>query len=292
MNPTTTCRPALPKDFADVLDLTKNIWDGHDYVPHTWQDWLKDPNGILASAEYGGRVVGVGKLDLISPGDWWMMGLRVHPDLQGQKIASHLHDYLLSWWHRCGNGTVRLSTMDVRYSVQHLCQRTGFHKLMEIAWYARDASPDPEALARFRPVLPSESSQAFDTLLTGELLPLYHGLLDYSWTWARPHLSIIEKFIGDGKLWWWQAPNAAPGLVGGYEDLDDENPLLVASMPSCRREHFPLLLNDLPSLAASTGFVSVQIVAPLDPNPLPEIAAARFTRAWDHSMFIFEKQHP
>ncbi len=28
------CRPALPKDPPDVMELTRNIWEGDDYVPH------------------------------------------------------------------------------------------------------------------------------------------------------------------------------------------------------------------------------------------------------------------
>jgi len=59
------CRPALPKDTAGALALTSRIWDGHDYVPYLWQEWLDDQQGMLAVAEYAGRVVGIARMSSI-----------------------------------------------------------------------------------------------------------------------------------------------------------------------------------------------------------------------------------
>ncbi len=73
------CRPARPSDTDDVMALTKTIWDGGDYIPIVWQDWLADRLGLLAVAEWEGRAVGVGKLTCITPESWWMEGLRTDP---------------------------------------------------------------------------------------------------------------------------------------------------------------------------------------------------------------------
>jgi GNAT superfamily N-acetyltransferase len=105
-----TCRPALPRDTAEVMELTRTIWGGHDYVPFVWAEWLADPQGLLAAAEYGGRVVGVGKLSLLSADEWWLQGLRVHPEFQGRGIASRLHDYMLAYWQRNRGAVLRLAT--------------------------------------------------------------------------------------------------------------------------------------------------------------------------------------
>ena len=71
------CRPVLPKDTPDVLELTRWIWGGHDYIHLVWADWLKDTEGLLTVAEYGGHVVGLYKLTRLSPSEWWLEGLRV-----------------------------------------------------------------------------------------------------------------------------------------------------------------------------------------------------------------------
>ena len=40
------CRPALPMDTPDVIELTRRIWEGEDYVPHVWAEGLQDPDGM------------------------------------------------------------------------------------------------------------------------------------------------------------------------------------------------------------------------------------------------------
>jgi GNAT superfamily N-acetyltransferase len=120
------CRPALPKDTADVMALTREIWNGNDYIPYVWAEWLADPEGLLAVAEYGGRVVGLAHLSSKGSGEWWLQGLRVHPALQGRGIASRLHGYILDTWQRNPGKVLRLATSSARLPVHHLCQRTGF----------------------------------------------------------------------------------------------------------------------------------------------------------------------
>ena len=94
------CRPALPLDTRGMLELTSQIWEGDDYVPKVWQEWLFDPQGLLAVAEFRGKIVGIGKLTRLSKQDWWLEGLRVHPEFEGQRIASRIQSYLLEIWER------------------------------------------------------------------------------------------------------------------------------------------------------------------------------------------------
>jgi CBS domain-containing protein len=58
------CRPALQKDTDDMLELCSHIWEGGDYIPSVWDEWMADPEGLLGVAEMDGRVVGI-----VSDGD-------------------------------------------------------------------------------------------------------------------------------------------------------------------------------------------------------------------------------
>ena len=42
------CRPARQSDTVDVMELTRTIWEGEDYVPQVWASWLADRRGRLA----------------------------------------------------------------------------------------------------------------------------------------------------------------------------------------------------------------------------------------------------
>lgn len=131
-SPVVVCRPALPRDKADVLEFTKFIWDGHDYVQYAWDEWLTDSNGILAVAEYGGHCVGLAKVSLSAPGQWWLHGFRVDPKFQGLKIGSHIHNYVDEWWLGHGDGVARLMTSSKSVKVHHLCEKLGYTKILEV----------------------------------------------------------------------------------------------------------------------------------------------------------------
>ena len=103
-----------------------------------WQEWLDDPQGLLATAQYGLHAVGIAKVTHLSPGQWWLEGLRVDPKFQGLKIGSHLHEYMDRWWLRHGDGIIRLMTSSERVQVHHLCERTGYTKIGEVADYRLD----------------------------------------------------------------------------------------------------------------------------------------------------------
>jgi hypothetical protein len=84
--PQVLCRPAIESDRADVLEFCRNIWDGEDYVPYVWDEWFRDPTGLLAVAEYDGHAIGCSKITQISTGQWWLEGFRVDPKYQGLRI--------------------------------------------------------------------------------------------------------------------------------------------------------------------------------------------------------------
>ena len=134
-SPRVICRPALPSDAADVLEFTKFIWDGHDYIKYVWQDWLADPHGLLVVAQYGRHAVGLGKITLLAPGQWWLEGVRVDPNYQGLKIGSHVMEYMDQWLLENGHGDVRYMTSSERFQMHHLGGRLGYTKLGEVRSY-------------------------------------------------------------------------------------------------------------------------------------------------------------
>ena len=33
----------LASDREDILEISRHIWEGHDYLPSVFDDWVKDP---------------------------------------------------------------------------------------------------------------------------------------------------------------------------------------------------------------------------------------------------------
>src|SRR5512134_2631142 len=101
------CRAALERDLQDIEEFCKTIWGGHDYVPEVMEDWLEDPLGIFAVAEYEGHAIACSKVTLLARGQWWLEGFRVDPNYQGRKVGSLIHHYVDQWWLEHGAGWLR-----------------------------------------------------------------------------------------------------------------------------------------------------------------------------------------
>ena len=60
-------RRARRSDKRDVLAAVRTIWGGQDRIPDVFDRWVTHRTGPFFVAESGGRVVGMGKLTVVSP---------------------------------------------------------------------------------------------------------------------------------------------------------------------------------------------------------------------------------
>jgi ribosomal protein S18 acetylase RimI-like enzyme len=284
------CRPALPMDTDDVMELTRTIWDGNDYVPRLWSQWLADPYGLLAVAEYGPHVVGLGKLTRIEEGEWWLEGLRVHPDYQGQRIASSLTDYLFTHWEAHHGGTIRLATGSHRVQVHHLCERNGLSRIAEFTpFIAAPGKPfEPQELAGvFQELQAGQISEALEFTRDNPASELVSGLMDLGWQWVRPSEHNFMEAVARKHAWWWREKT---GLLMLAEDREEpQTPLPVIELLACPVERIVECLLAYRRLVATLGFSKAGWVAPLQPHVLEILQAAGFQRDWDGSLYIYEK---
>jgi GNAT superfamily N-acetyltransferase len=315
-----TVRPALETDTPAVMELSSHIWDGEDYVPYVWSDWLSDVQGMLVVAENETRIVGLGKLTCLSEEDWWLEGLRVHPEYEGRGIASQIHEHLMNVWIKIGRGTIRLGTASFRLPVQHLCDRLGFEKIAEFSIFVASTilsqssssasylpgettldQPAPASIEKavssassapptvFQPVLTEEVKRATTFALESPSLGLSSGLMDLGWQWAPPREVFLTRFIEDQKVWWWKGRRGMLAL--DEEKTSGKDPASMIMLLACSREDISGLLSDYRTLAASLGYQRAAWMAPLHPEILPALKAASFERDWDASIFIYSKSY-
>ena len=50
-------RPVVEEDRARVCEISAQIWDGEDYVPNQFDDWLTDSEGAVIGAELDGTLI-------------------------------------------------------------------------------------------------------------------------------------------------------------------------------------------------------------------------------------------
>jgi GNAT superfamily N-acetyltransferase len=286
------CRPAKESDKADMLELTRTIWDGNDYVPEVWDYWLADKQGQLVAAEYQGRVLGVGKITRLSEQDWWFEGLRVHPEFQGHGIASQMHDYMVETWLRIGSGTVRLGTNSNRYTVHHMCERLGFEKVAEFTFFiAPTESPDQSNVPEpYNPVQRSEIPEAMALISQSPMYAWMGGMLYLHWRWAPLRECYVEKMVDKGKIFWWRGRQGVLAYLEGSHDNDEK--YLTLQTFACQENALPEFIQDYRHLAGRLGFKeAVLAVQPMEAYQ-SVLEVAGFRRDWDELLYIYAKQHP
>ncbi len=285
-SPPVVCRPALPRDHADITEFCKRIWDGGDYVPEVWRDWFNDSNGIFITAEYNGHAIGCAKLSLIDDGQWWLEGIRVDPQYQGTRVGSQLHNYLTEWWLEHGTGAVRLITENP--AMIHLCEKTGYVKVQELRGYR--AKPIDESTDNFSPVDDIREATAF--ALQSETLQLTSGLIDFGWHVGTANEHIFEKFSNSPAdfghtFYWWKNKQ---GLFSAWEDEEEDKRQLFLGVLACAVNDLSSMLMDIRHFAAHKKFDRVFLLAFLHPQLLAQLEQAGFSTSWENYLRLFERK--
>ncbi|MFC2052795.1 GNAT family N-acetyltransferase [Chloroflexota bacterium] len=287
------CRPASIKDTPYVMELTSKIWDGEDYVPVVWTEWLCDSTGELTVAECDNRVIGLGKLTRLSSADWWLEGLRVHPDFEGIGIAAQIHDYLLDIWLNQGRGKIRLATASFRHPIHHLCRRTGFKKIGEFMIFQITISePDDINLKEqtFQLIPSSEINKSLDFALSSPMMPLSYGLMDLDWKWAPLRFSYFTDAVNRGMAFWWRNRNGVLVIRKSLEEKDESR--LYLSLVVCQPDNIGPYFLDLLTYAQIKGYHKIDWITPLQPDLLLQLEEIGFKRTWDDSLYLYERAHP
>ena len=285
------CRPAVKGDQADVGEFCKRIWEGEDYLPEVWEQWFHDSNGLLAVAEYNGHAFACSKVSLLANGQWWLEGFRVDPQFQGMKVGSHLHHYVVDWWLKNGDGTLRLMTDAGNFAVHHMCIQTGFRKTNEVCGYR--AIPTEEAADPFNPVKNLHDAALF--AIESESIKSTNGLIDLGWRICRPSQQVFDHYSkADAdyvhSFYWWKDRQ---GLLSAWENEEEGKRTLILGVVACSLHNMPALLLDVRRHAAGRKFDDIFQIAFDMPQIISPLLVAGFEKRWKRSnAFVFEKEYP
>jgi len=84
-------RKLTHEDYADIVDMCKDIWDGTDYLPELFHEWVDDKGLFLGAVDTASnKVIGADKYSILYDGTGWLEGLRTHKDYRGKGIGKEL----------------------------------------------------------------------------------------------------------------------------------------------------------------------------------------------------------
>jgi predicted PurR-regulated permease PerM/GNAT superfamily N-acetyltransferase len=285
--PSVRIRPARESDTEDVLALAARMWDGHDYIPQVWNRWLADREGILAVAERDGKAVGIGKLSRLTTEEWWLEGLRVHPEYQGMKIGSQIFEYLLGEWKKRGVGAIRLATSSERVQVHHLCGRLGFRHVETFLVMA--AVPMDRGECAFEPLAAADVPAALALAKKEASLRSPSGLVNTGWRWSRLTEDRMRVFIRQGRAWWWKDRTAVLLLYDA--EYEHKRSLEIAAVLSSSGAP-AAMLGQARRLAERLGAARLAWAMPNLPAVAEAARRAGFKQEWDAQLWVFERADP
>jgi len=89
-------RRLVHEDYEDIIDISKDIWDGGDYLPSVFHKWVDDKDIFLGGVDTtNNKVVAVAKLSILYDGSGWLEGLRVHINYRNQKLGKRVTEEIL-----------------------------------------------------------------------------------------------------------------------------------------------------------------------------------------------------
>jgi predicted PurR-regulated permease PerM/GNAT superfamily N-acetyltransferase len=277
-------RPARESDRKDMLELSAQMWEGHDYIPQVWTRWLSDRRGVLLAAEAEGRMVGFGKLSRLGPKEWWLEGLRVHPEYQGAGIASQLTERLLVQWKRRGGGVIRLATSSERVQVHHLCDRLGFRRVAVCRVMAAPSAG--RGVCEFESLPDGDAEEALAIWNSNAAAWGIPELVNDGRRWSRFSGERLTEFIRRRRAWWWRERSAI--LLAHDSDHADQPGLEVAALLAPPDKLTPIL-RQLRLLARDQKADRVAWVMPDNPRAVQAAKRAGFAEAWNAQLWLFER---
>ncbi|MFW9772463.1 MAG: GNAT family N-acetyltransferase [Promethearchaeota archaeon] len=116
-------------DIPQILDITKDLWEGEDYVPNVIKQWLRDTDCL----NYGGfkdkattLLIGFGRVKIFPNKTAWLEGGRVKVDLQKKGIGKALMKYAIDYAKKFGAKVAQYDTSSENVGSLALAKYFGF----------------------------------------------------------------------------------------------------------------------------------------------------------------------
>lgn len=279
-------RPAQAADKSAVERICAQIWEGDDYIPQVWDDWLADPHGELIVAELAGKVVGVAKLSRLADDEWWMEGLRVAPAHRKQGIGGKLHTRLVEKAHQIGQGTLRFGTHSENEPVHHIAARDGFCHLATYHHYRADSLPVTD-VPTLRQLTEADLPTAWELVSNSPGYEVSNGLYEDLWTWKNLTRERLADHLAAGDGWGVDLDGELSALA--LICWTGEGKVSVGHVDG-RKETLPTILQGLRELTTQLGCAEVRFKPVDDPTLIAAIEAAGYERHRDKGLWIFELQ--
>lgn len=259
------------------------MWEGQDYLPRVLNDWFNDPHDGFYVATLRDRFAGVIKLTRFGPEEWWLEGLRVDPEFQGQGISRILHHFAINQLRRQGEGVIRFSTSSNNEAVRKLAQETGFRRVAAYAPYGADALAEP--VETLRQLGPADAGRVRAWLDASSHFIEAQRSLETSWRFFTLTDARLAERLEAGLVYGW--PENGVAIINAVAESHDDDPVLKIAYLDV--PDIAAAARDLRRLAASLARARVRIKAFKHAARFAALEQAGYTQEWDGELWLYAR---
>jgi len=296
-----TIRRAEEADRLGIEAIAARTWDGHDYLPRVIDTWLADSVGeFVVAVGASGEILGTGKLTCFGPGEWWLVGLRAHPDHYGQGIGGAINQYLTEAAEArirgefadtsAGHGVIRLCTNQSNSAVIQMMMHAGFAESGRYLRYQARAIASPGRAAEFRTLGIADLAQV-RAYLDGSAYYQHAQRSSLARRWICRLLSDARLIaeLDAGHVFAWHGRRNNPALMDGLLIIDepgthpDGQPEMTITYLDATPGNFAVLAQAARSLAASQSCKACWQMTLVRKERLVAVEQAGWRRPTDNS---------
>jgi GNAT superfamily N-acetyltransferase len=266
-------RRACRSDKKDVLAAVRTLWGGNDRIPDVFDSWVTHRTGPFFVAESAGRVVGMGKLTVVSPTEAWLEGGRVAPRWRRKGIATALIAHRIAYARERGFRVLRFSTASDNTPIHRAAKTFGFTRVAVLARYEAPASTGSP---------PPRATRAQTSAVLRRIGPLVQR--GYGWEWREITSRDVKAATARGRVFVSDRGVGAAAMVGDRY----ETSLMVVAIGG-RPRALADLLRGLRAEARRRGLDDASFYVS-SATVRRAARSAGYRRPWSGDTYLYEKR--
>ena len=252
-------RRARPEDREPILEMSKLIWGGHDYMPLVWDRWLAEKKGALLTVTVDRGPVGTTKVSVLAPGEVWLEGLRLHPDYHGLGLSKKIHRATFREAANFSPRTVRYSTWIGNEASRRIAEKNDFWQIARTGWMWGKVGKRSQV--RSRPATLEELDAVVQFVHGSNCYKATGGVAGVGWTFPELTRRRIRRLLSRGQVMVLPR-NGRPRAVAIYDigKVDDDVCLGFVDGPD---KDVVTLAKDILSIAGGAGRDEASAMLPM-----------------------------
>ena len=199
-------RDGVASDLEQISELCKSIWNGRDFLPTVWNNWISNEIGSFIVVESENQILGVYH-HYILDSDSWLETLRVHEQYRRQGIAQFMIKDYLERSKKLNAVNSRLVTSIKNTASRNLFEKHGFSEVLRSQYCSIELETiKPNSMHTEFSIL-KDSKQIYsllkDSMLKNKLIPLW-------WRWWQQSDSALHELSNNSFI---IVPKSQPSFV-------------------------------------------------------------------------------